>query len=202
MKDYTRHPLLTRQIATEDTDRRPKRILLTVITAVVLIATIGVQLVWFVSDFEQAPRQLTTASPAQSETAAPRATEQPSSETVAIDESTYPPGGPGSSLPGNRDYPNDPDLTNKTVSNPGVSSGHGGSLKATLEALRLDGVTVEQINEDDGRFTIVGFADDNVRIAAYMRLLNKAAGKPELNIVQKGQRQEKSVSEFSISMKM
>ena len=76
-----------------------------------------------------------------------------------------------------------------------------GNLRQKLEGLKLDGITVEQLHEDDRRVTIVGYADDNVRVAAYMRLLNDEVGKPELQFVQQAERQQRSVSEFSIAMK-
>ncbi|MDH3387580.1 MAG: PilN domain-containing protein [Gammaproteobacteria bacterium] len=366
MKDYRRHPLLTRHHATEYTERRTRRKYLVVIPAVLLVAVGGLQLAWFLSDFEQAPQQLATSPPAQPEAGPPRAvtidelldqalrserngdrqmahltfqellrqvvadgihckrpaavfpraasfyrkrdvlppaevenlyrqalaaitqvhdenyydlenihrglegfyrsqnrydeavvqtrllldfyrryypdegtrygfvtpttvrlgqnlmlagriTEareaylaaialkrsrgQPTSAIEAMVAATYQPAAPASSMTNNRVFPKDPGLTNQAGSNPAASSGPSGNLKAKLEALQLDGVTVEQINEDDSRFTIVGFAKDNVRIAACMRLLDKEVGKPALNLVQKGHRQEKSVSEFSIAMK-
>jgi len=76
-----------------------------------------------------------------------------------------------------------------------------GNLKAAIEAIQMDGITVEQISEDDNRVTIAGFADDNTRVAAYLRLLKDQLSKPELNFVESGRRQEKTVSEFSIAMK-
>ncbi len=76
-----------------------------------------------------------------------------------------------------------------------------GNLRAAVEAVQVDGIVVEQINEDEHRITIAGFADDNKRIAAYLRLLKSQVSRPDLNLVASGRRQEKTVSEFSISIK-
>jgi len=54
---------------------------------------------------------------------------------------------------------------------------------------------------DEDRITIVGFADDNKRVAGYLRLLKDQVSKPDLNLVASGRRQQKTVSEFSISIK-
>ena len=65
----------------------------------------------------------------------------------------------------------------------------------------MDGIVVEQIREDEDRITIIGFADDNKRVAGYLRLLKDQVSRPDLNLVASGRRQQKTVSEFSISIK-
>ncbi len=192
LKDYRNHPLLTRRETTDPTDRRSRRIRAAVVSSILLFATSAMLTAWFIADYGQASRQPASALPVENEAATPRIENQPAPDTEATIETAYRPDSPVTSLSNERAYPPD---------DPGTSSALPANLKATLEALRLDGVTVEQINEDDQRVTIVGFAADNVRVAAYMRLLDNEVGKPILNVVQKGQRQDRSVSEFSIELK-
>lgn len=126
---------------------------------------------------------------------------QSTAAVEAMLEATRQPGNTGTSLTGQKASRNDPAPTRIATSNTGTTSAPVENLKERLEALRLDGVTVEQLIEDDRRVTIVGFAADNVRVAAYMRLLSDEIGKPELQFVQQGERRETTVSEFSITMK-
>ena len=76
-----------------------------------------------------------------------------------------------------------------------------GNLRGAVEAVQMDGIVVEQIREDEDRITIIGFADDNKRVAGYLRLLKDQVSRPDLNLVASGRRQQKTVSEFSISIK-
>ncbi|MCP4331648.1 MAG: hypothetical protein GY785_03240 [Gammaproteobacteria bacterium] len=76
-----------------------------------------------------------------------------------------------------------------------------GNLRAAVESVQMDGIVVEQIKEDELRITIVGFADDIKRVSGYLRLLKNQVSKPDLNLVASGRRQQKTVSEFSISIK-
>jgi tetratricopeptide (TPR) repeat protein len=103
-----------------------------------------------------------------------RSAGQPTSAIESFIETTYPPGEAGTD----------------SIRN----------LKAAVAAMQVDGITVEQIDEDDHRITIIGYAVDNQRVAAYLRLLNDQLGKPQLNFVQSGLRQETGISEFSIAM--
>ncbi len=125
---------------------------------------------------------------------------QPISFIEPFVEATYLPAKPESNSIGAKKTTPDTRVKDK-LTNPHESAAASiENLKAAIEALTIDGVTVEQITEDDRRVTITGFAEDNRQIAAYLRLLKSQVSEPELNLVQSGSRQQKSVNEFSIRM--
>ena len=73
-------------------------------------------------------------------------------------------------------------------------------LKTRIEAISMDGVYIEQLQETDNSLTIIGYADDNTAVAKYMRLIQAEGVDPLLNMVKREERQEKMVSEFSIRL--
>ena len=125
---------------------------------------------------------------------------QPTSFIEAFVEASYTPSERGSNSIGMEITTPGKKLKSKLKNSPESAAVSAGNLKATIEALTIDGVTVEQINEDDRRLTITGFAENNKQIATYLKLLKNQVSKPELNFVQSGNRQQKTVSEFSIGM--
>ena len=73
-------------------------------------------------------------------------------------------------------------------------------IKGAIEAISLDGIYIEQLQENNDRIDIIGYADDNKTVAKYMRLLQDKVGGPTLNWVKREERGKKYVSAFSIKM--
>jgi len=75
------------------------------------------------------------------------------------------------------------------------------NLKDAIEAVTMNGVFIEQIQEQDDSITVIGYADDNKMLADYMRLLQDKVGNPLLNWAKHEDRQQKQVSAFSLGIK-
>jgi len=74
-------------------------------------------------------------------------------------------------------------------------------LKSEVEAISVDGVYIEQLQEADDGLTIIGYADDNKTIANYLRQLQQRIGNPLLNMTKREELQGKMVSKFSIRLR-
>jgi tetratricopeptide (TPR) repeat protein len=77
----------------------------------------------------------------------------------------------------------------------------GKDIKSAIEAISLDGIIIEQLQENIDRITIIGYADNNKTVAKYMRLLLEKVGEPSLNFVKQEEQDQKTVSAFSMTMK-
>ena len=67
--------------------------------------------------------------------------------------------------------------------------------------LSASGIHIEQLRETDNDVTIVGYADDNKAVGKYMQLIQKKISDPALDWVRRGERDQKTISEFSIRLK-
>lgn len=74
-------------------------------------------------------------------------------------------------------------------------------LKSAVEAISMDGVYIEQLQETNDGLTIIGHADDNKKIANYLRQLQRKIGNPLLNMTKREELQGKVVSKFSIKLR-
>ncbi len=74
-------------------------------------------------------------------------------------------------------------------------------LKKAIRALSANGIHIEQLRETDNDVTIVGYADDNKAVGKYMQLIQKKISAPALDWVRRGDRDQKTISEFSIRLK-
>ena len=82
-----------------------------------------------------------------------------------------------------------------------VPSAAGIDLKSEVEAISVDGIYIEQLQEADDGLTIIGYADDNKTIANYLRQLQQRIGNPLLNMAKREELQGKTVSKFSIRLR-
>jgi len=88
-----------------------------------------------------------------------------------------------------------------SISSNSVPSAAEIDLKSAVEAISMDGVYIEQLQETDDGLTIIGHADDNKRIANYLRQLQQKIGNPLLNMTKREELQGKVVSKFSIRLR-
>ena len=82
-----------------------------------------------------------------------------------------------------------------------VSAFAESDLKSKIEAISMDGIYIEQLQETDDSLTILGYADDNTAVARYMRQTQAEGVDPLLNMVKREERQEIMVSKFSIRLR-
>jgi Fimbrial assembly protein (PilN) len=76
----------------------------------------------------------------------------------------------------------------------------GSDLKKAIEAISMGGIYIEQVLEKDDSLIIIGYADDNKTVASYMRLIQNEVAEPTLNWVKREERQQLTVSGFSIRL--
>jgi len=81
------------------------------------------------------------------------------------------------------------------------SVGATDDIKNAIKAISLDGIYIEQLQENDDHINIIGYADDNKTVAKYMRLIYESVGEPTINWVEHEEREQRPVSAFSIKMK-
>jgi len=74
-------------------------------------------------------------------------------------------------------------------------------LKSAVEAISMDGIYIEQLQETADDLTIIGHADDNKKIANFLRQLQQKIGNPLLNMTKREELQGKVVSKFSIRLR-
>jgi tetratricopeptide (TPR) repeat protein len=73
-------------------------------------------------------------------------------------------------------------------------------VRPRIEAIEIDGLTVERITENLGHFRIQRYAVDNTIVAAYLRELQESVGKPNLQVVSQREQDGRVVSAFSITV--
>jgi hypothetical protein len=78
--------------------------------------------------------------------------------------------------------------------------GTGPSLEVMTKEILPEGVTIENRSIRDGHFRISGFAEDNRAVAEYLRAIQAEGGRPNLESVRTEQRDQGSVSAFSITI--
>ena len=78
-----------------------------------------------------------------------------------------------------------------------VFSVQAGDLKTRIEAIKIDGLQVNDIEMEGDMITISGTARDNQLISKYLRELDKSAGAPNLEFIKR----EGNASQFAISIK-
>lgn len=75
------------------------------------------------------------------------------------------------------------------------------NLQSAVEAISIDGIYIEKLQESDDALTIIGYADDNKTIANYLRQLQQRIGNPLLNMTKREEQNGKMVSKFSIRLR-
>jgi hypothetical protein len=90
-----------------------------------------------------------------------------------------------------------PDVTpSKSTSRKGT----GPSLEVMTRELLPEGITIENRSIRDGHIRISGFAEDNQAVAEYLRAIHGEGGRPNLESIRTEQRDQGSVSAFSITI--
>ena len=76
-----------------------------------------------------------------------------------------------------------------------------GDVVALIRTISIEGLYLDDVQVDDDRIELGGYADSNRQIAAYMRSLDLRVGKPDLKQIATASRDGKPVSEFLINIK-
>lgn len=73
-------------------------------------------------------------------------------------------------------------------------------IRPRIEAIEIDGLTVERLTEEMGHFRIQGYATDNTIVAAYLRALQETVDRPNLQVARQREQGGRVVSAFSITV--